>query len=127
MPVEHYENFPVASILLPPKLRRPIEAVYAFARSADDFADEGDLSAAERLDKLNAYSRELDALEAEGVFEGASICASTRTRVMAARRTGALTTGKGSTGRAARAAPPEPVRTGRLAPLAPACPRLPLS
>ncbi|MFN7673490.1 MAG: squalene/phytoene synthase family protein, partial [Betaproteobacteria bacterium] len=64
MPVEHYENFPVASILLPPKLRRPINAIYAFARSADDFADEGDLAAIDRLGKLEAYARELDALEA---------------------------------------------------------------
>lgn len=64
MPVQHYENFPVASILLPPKLRRPIEAIYAFARSADDFADEGDWSDADRLAKLDAYSCELDALEA---------------------------------------------------------------
>jgi squalene synthase HpnC len=69
VPVEHYENFPVASILLPPKLRRPIEAIYAFARSADDFADEGDWSAANRLAKLDAYSRELDAMEAGIVSE----------------------------------------------------------
>ena len=37
----HYENFPVGSILLPLRLRRPIHAVYAFARTADDIADEG--------------------------------------------------------------------------------------
>ena len=43
MPVEHYENFPVASWLLPPALRPPVEAIYAFARNADDFADEGEL------------------------------------------------------------------------------------
>ena len=42
MPVEHYENFPVASFLVPPRLRRPIEVIYRFARSADDIADEGD-------------------------------------------------------------------------------------
>ncbi len=64
MPVEHYENFPVASILLPPKLRHPIETIYAFARSADDFADEGSWTAAERLAKLDAYIGELDQLEA---------------------------------------------------------------
>lgn len=64
VPVEHYENFPVASILLPPKLRRPIEAIYAFARTADDFADEGDLPAVERLARLDEYSRQLDNLEA---------------------------------------------------------------
>ncbi|MDR2875642.1 MAG: squalene/phytoene synthase family protein, partial [Methylobacillus sp.] len=39
----HYENFPVASILLPRHLREPIALIYAFARQADDFADEGDL------------------------------------------------------------------------------------
>jgi squalene synthase HpnC len=64
VPVEHYENFPVASILLPPKLRHPIETIYAFARSADDFADEGSWTAAERLAKLDAYVGELDQLEA---------------------------------------------------------------
>lgn len=63
MPVEHYENFPVASFLLPAKLRAPVEAVYAFARSADDFADEGALAPAERLQALDRYRRELDAIE----------------------------------------------------------------
>ena len=38
----HYENFPVASRLLPSSIRPHIAAVYAFARVADDFADEGD-------------------------------------------------------------------------------------
>ena len=42
VPVDHYENFPVASWLLPKRLRQPIEAIYRFARSADDIADEGD-------------------------------------------------------------------------------------
>ncbi|MDD2947630.1 MAG: squalene/phytoene synthase family protein, partial [Rugosibacter sp.] len=41
---KHYENFPVASLLLPKPLREPIAAIYAFARSADDFADEGELT-----------------------------------------------------------------------------------
>lgn len=62
MGVNHYENFPVASILLPGHLRRPVELIYAFARSADDFADEGDIPAQERLDRLQAYDRELDDL-----------------------------------------------------------------
>ena len=52
MPVDHYENFPVASLLLPKKLRRPIEAIYRFARSADDIADEGDASDEERLQEV---------------------------------------------------------------------------
>ncbi|MBL8492101.1 MAG: squalene synthase HpnC [Rhodocyclaceae bacterium] len=64
MPVDHYENFPVASLLLPPELREPVAAIYAFARSADDFADEGELPAAERLARLDAYRRELDAIAA---------------------------------------------------------------
>lgn len=63
MPVDHYENFPVASWLLPRRLRRPVEAVYRFARSADDIADEGDAPAAERLAQLAAYRHELDRIE----------------------------------------------------------------
>ncbi len=55
MPVSHYENFPVASWLCPPRLRRPIAAVYHFARTADDIADEGDASPTERLTALAAY------------------------------------------------------------------------
>ena len=48
LPVTHYENFPVASLLCPPALRAPIAAIYAFARTADDIADEGDASTAQR-------------------------------------------------------------------------------
>ena len=44
----HYENFPVASFILPKRLRLPISAIYAFARTADDFADEGDWDAETR-------------------------------------------------------------------------------
>ena len=40
--VDHYENFPVASWLCPPQLRPAIAAIYWFARTADDIADEGD-------------------------------------------------------------------------------------
>ncbi|TFV98623.1 squalene synthase HpnC [Oxalobacteraceae bacterium OM1] len=64
MPVEHYENFPVASLLLPARLRPAVEAIYAFARSADDIADEGDAPAAQRLAALAAYERELDGIAA---------------------------------------------------------------
>ena len=67
MPVEHYENFPVASWLLPARLRAPIEAIYAFARGADDIADEGDLSDAARLRGLERYTRALDEIEAGGL------------------------------------------------------------
>ncbi len=63
MPVEHYENFPVASVLLPAHLRRPIEVIYHFARSADDIADEGDALPAERLAGLQAYQAALDQIE----------------------------------------------------------------
>ncbi|CAI10016.1 probable terpenoid synthase-related protein [Aromatoleum aromaticum EbN1] len=62
MPVDHYENFPVASLLLPARLREPVEAIYAFARSADDIADEGDAPAVARLARLNDYRLELDAI-----------------------------------------------------------------
>ena len=55
----HYENFPVASLAIPKDLRRPISAIYAFARSADDMADEGDLSPQERLDRLEDYDTKL--------------------------------------------------------------------
>lgn len=63
MPVDHYENFPVASVLLPKRLVPAVEAIYAFARSADDIADEGDAAPAERLASLERYERELDAIE----------------------------------------------------------------
>lgn len=63
MPVDHYENFPVASLLLPRRLRRPIETIYRFARGADDIADEGDASDAERLQGLADYRDELDRIE----------------------------------------------------------------
>ncbi len=63
MPVDHYENFPVASILLPKPLRHPVEAIYRFARGADDIADEGTASNEERLEGLSMYSAELDRIE----------------------------------------------------------------
>ncbi len=59
MAVDHYENFPVASILLPKRLRRAVEIIYHFARQADDFADEGDISDALRLFKLDEFRAEL--------------------------------------------------------------------
>nr|WP_225617077.1 squalene synthase HpnC [Variovorax sp. 38R] len=57
----HYENFPVASWLCPPHLRPPIAAIYHFARTADDIADEGDASPDARLAELRAYREELAA------------------------------------------------------------------
>lgn len=59
----HYENFPVASVFLPKRLREPISVIYAFARTADDFADEGDLAPEVRLAKLDAYVAGLDAIK----------------------------------------------------------------
>jgi squalene synthase HpnC len=61
--VNHYENFPVASWLLPGRLRGPVRLIYAFARQADDFADEGDDTSQQRLDKLASFERELDRIE----------------------------------------------------------------
>src|SRR5579864_1371395 len=55
----HYENFPVASWLCPPHLRAPVAAIYAFARTADDIADEGDATPKERLKQLRAYRADL--------------------------------------------------------------------
>lgn len=57
--ITHYENFPVASLLCPAHLRAPIAAIYHFARTADDIADEGQASAQQRLDSLNAYRLQL--------------------------------------------------------------------
>jgi len=58
--VDHYENFPVASVLLPRRLRRPVAVIYHFARTADDIADEGDAPPAERLAGLAALGEGLD-------------------------------------------------------------------
>lgn len=63
MSIDHYENFPVASVLLPARLRKPVELIYRFARTADDFADEGVRSDEERLDLLGGFSRELECIE----------------------------------------------------------------
>ena len=60
----HYENFPVASVFLPKHLRAPIALIYCFARQADDFADEGDLSMEERLALLDEFRQQLDLLQA---------------------------------------------------------------
>lgn len=63
MAQSHYENFPVASRLLPKHLRQPIAVIYAFARRADDFADEGNLSNEERMAALTDFSNKLDLIE----------------------------------------------------------------
>ena len=58
---QHYENFPVASLLLPAVMRPHIAAIYAFARAADDFADEGDCTPAERIALLDDWGSRLRA------------------------------------------------------------------
>ena len=62
MAVDHYENFPVASVLVPRRLRTAVIDIYRFARSADDIADEGQASAEERLSALQHYSEALDVI-----------------------------------------------------------------
>ena len=62
MSIEHYENFPVASLLCPVAIRPAVRAIYGFARTADDLADEGDASPAERLAALAAYRADLVAV-----------------------------------------------------------------
>ncbi|BAL96137.1 squalene synthase HpnC [Rubrivivax gelatinosus] len=63
MSVDHYENFPVASVLCPPTIRPAVVAIYHFARTADDIADEGAAPPAERHAALAAYRADLQAVE----------------------------------------------------------------
>jgi len=65
---QHYENFPVASRLLPRPMRPHVAAIYAFVRSADDFADEGTRSEAARFALLDDWERRLNAA-ADGTTE----------------------------------------------------------
>ncbi|MDP1956238.1 MAG: squalene synthase HpnC [Polaromonas sp.] len=58
-PAQHYENFPVATLLCPPQLRPAVAAIYWFARTADDIADEGDALPDQRLQELAAYRADL--------------------------------------------------------------------
>jgi len=69
-PPTHYENFPVASWLCPPRLRPPIAAIYGFARTADDIADEGDAGPAQRLAELHAFRADLAATARGGSTSG---------------------------------------------------------
>ena len=59
----HYENFPVASWLMPRRFRSATRVIYWFARSADDIADEGDATSEQRLAALDAYREELARIE----------------------------------------------------------------
>lgn len=58
----HYENFPVASWILPRRMRLPTAAIYAFARRADDLADEGELTDTQRLQQLNQLAGQIEQL-----------------------------------------------------------------
>jgi squalene synthase HpnC len=57
--IDHYENFPVATWLCPSRLRPAVAALYHFARTADDLADEGHAPAHHRLDALGEYRADL--------------------------------------------------------------------
>lgn len=67
MSVEHYENFPVASRLMPPALREPVAAIYWFARNADDIADEGEAAPEARLAALELCREQLRVIELGGM------------------------------------------------------------
>ena len=53
----HYENFPVASLLIPKEFRKHVAVIYRFAREADDIADEGNSAADVRIAQLNEYEK----------------------------------------------------------------------
>ena len=83
--VGHYENFPVASALVPAHLRPAVIAIYKFARAADDLADEGDASPADRLAALASFGENLNQIErgrtpAEAPF--AALAAAIRTHAL---------------------------------------------
>lgn len=75
MPVDHYENFPVASFVLPRHLRPAVTAIYRFARTADDIADEGEAAPATRLAELEDLRRQLDRIAVGGAPESAMFAA----------------------------------------------------
>ena len=68
MSVGHYENFPVGSLALPRRLRKPVHAIYAFARTADDLADEGEAGEEERLQVLDGLRNGEMTSSAERLF-----------------------------------------------------------
>ena len=69
MAANHYENFPVASLLLPSRYRHPVALIYRFAREADDFADEGSDTPQVRLDRLAVYRSQLSKI-GQGIATG---------------------------------------------------------
>lgn len=86
MAAEHYENFPVASRLLPAATRPHIAAIYAFARMADDFADEGDLPDADRISLLERWQWRLHEAAAGRVQQDGSDAAHVFTALGATMR-----------------------------------------
>jgi squalene synthase HpnC len=68
--IDHYENFPVASVLCPPAIRPAVEAIYHFARTADDLADEGTATPQQRQVELRRYRSDLSALYAGQPYSG---------------------------------------------------------
>ena len=78
----HYENFPVASRLLPARMRPHVAAVYAYARLADDIADEGDTPLEVRHARLDEWLARLDAAVSGSAFDGAT-CLDARTAAAA--------------------------------------------
>src|SRR4030095_5147381 len=79
MGVGHYENFPVASLLAPPALRDAIRAIYRFARTADDIADEGNAPPEERLRSLAELRGALDAIDAGAAADWPDVAGAVRT------------------------------------------------
>lgn len=59
---DHYENFPVISFLIPKELRKHVAIIYWFARTADDFADEGNIDDVVRISNLNSFEERLTQL-----------------------------------------------------------------
>ncbi len=78
MGVGHYENFPVASWLMPARLRPAVRAIYRFARTADDLADEGGAAPAERLAALDVLRMQLRAIEAGTTSQWSDLAAAVR-------------------------------------------------
>ncbi len=69
MAKNHYENFPVASRLLPEHIRKPISVIYAYARTADDYADEGDITETDRLKHLDQMKTNIQSIYSGGTPE----------------------------------------------------------
>jgi|SRR5688572_22878449 len=78
MSVGHYENFPVASWLMPARLRPAVRAIYRFARTADDLADEGVASPADRLSALDGLRAQLGAIELAAPSDWGDLAAAVR-------------------------------------------------